>query len=137
MFDEIWTEMQGQEVVYRWVDWLNSSSWACISMDDNIILAPDTTTDVADERATCISMDDNIILAPDTTTDVADERAIARRQLVDFTILLMQSYSEKRSHEIFLQSLHECKVCLSENTGNSQCFFDLYDLCSYVVVPFL
>ena len=94
MFDEIWTELPGQEVVYRWLDWLNSSSWACISLNDNIILVPDKTS------------------------DVGDEHAIARRLLVDSTIPLMQSYNERRSHEIFLKSLHECGICLSENTGN-------------------
>lgn len=93
MFDEIWTELQGQEVVYRWVDWLNSSSWSCISLNDNIILVPDKTS------------------------DVGDERAIARRLLVDSTIPLMQSYSDRRSHEIFLKNLQECGICLSENTG--------------------
>ncbi|KAL6634947.1 hypothetical protein ACP70R_027618 [Stipagrostis hirtigluma subsp. patula] len=92
VLDEIWTELPGQEVVYKWVDWLNNSSWPCISLNDNIILAPDRSS------------------------AVADERAIARRLLVDSTIPLMQSYNEKRSHEIFLQSLHECSVCLSENT---------------------
>lgn len=91
MFDEIWTELPGQEVVYRWVDWLNVSSWSCISLNDNILLVPDA--------------------------DVADERAIARKLLVDATIPLMQNYSEKRSQEIFLKSLHECGTCLSENTG--------------------
>ncbi|TVU28078.1 hypothetical protein EJB05_19586 [Eragrostis curvula] len=95
IFDEISTELPGQEVLYRWVDWLNSSSWVCISLKDNIVFAPDKVS------------------------DAADERAIARRFLVDSTIPLMQSYNEKRHHEIFLQSLHECRVCLSENTGRN------------------
>ncbi|KAL6911761.1 hypothetical protein ACP4OV_000566 [Aristida adscensionis] len=93
--DGIWTELPGQEVVYRWVDWLNSCSWSCISFNDNIILAPDRTS------------------------DVADRRAIARTLLVDSTIPLMQSYNEKTSHEIFLQSFHECGICLSESTGRN------------------
>ncbi|CAL4884781.1 unnamed protein product [Urochloa decumbens] len=93
MFDEIWTELPGQEVVYRWVDWLNSSSWSCISLNDNIIFVPDGTS------------------------DVADEHAIARKLLVDSTIPLMQNYNEKRSQELFLKNLHECGICLSENTG--------------------
>ncbi|XP_021316090.1 E3 ubiquitin-protein ligase RNF14-like isoform X2 [Sorghum bicolor] len=95
MLDEIWTDLPGQEVVYRWLDWLNSSSWPCISLNDNIILVPDKTS------------------------DVGDERAIARRLLVDSTIPLMQSYNERRSHEIFLKSFHECGICLSENTGRN------------------
>lgn len=106
MFDEIWTELPGQEVVYRWVDWLNVSSWSCISSNDNILLVPDA--------------------------DVADERAIARRLLVDDTISLMQNYSEKRSQEIFLKSLHECGICLSENTGKS---LIPYLLCLVLLTP--
>ncbi|CAD6249870.1 unnamed protein product [Miscanthus lutarioriparius] len=88
MFDEIWTELPGQEVVYRWLDWLSSSSWACISLNDNIILVPDKTS------------------------DVGDERAIARRLLVDSTIPLMQSYNGRRSHEIFLkrQKFHQAPM---------------------------
>ena len=96
MLDEIWTELQGQEVVYRWVDWLNSSSWSCISLNDSIILVPGATS------------------------DVVDERAIARKVLVGSTIPLMQDYDENRSHEIFLKSLRECGICLSENTGKSK-----------------
>ncbi|PUZ77174.1 hypothetical protein GQ55_1G349400 [Panicum hallii var. hallii] len=97
MFDEIWTELLGQEVVYRWVDWLNSSSWSCISLNNSIILVPDATS------------------------DVVDERAIAREVLVGSTIPLMQDYDEKRSQEIFLKSLHECGICLSENTVKLPC----------------
>jgi len=95
MLDEIWTEIPGQEVVYRWVDWLNSSSWSCISLNDSIVLVPDATS------------------------DVVDERAIAGKVLVDSTIPLMQDYDENRSQEIFLKSLLECGICLSENTGKS------------------
>uniref|UniRef100_A0A0D9VJR9 RBR-type E3 ubiquitin transferase n=1 Tax=Leersia perrieri TaxID=77586 RepID=A0A0D9VJR9_9ORYZ len=34
--DEIWTELPGQEVIFRWVDWLNSSLWSCIALNDEI-----------------------------------------------------------------------------------------------------
>ncbi|XP_052142029.1 uncharacterized protein LOC127761738 isoform X2 [Oryza glaberrima] len=92
-FDEIWTELPGQEVIYRWVDWLNSSSWSFIALNDEIVLSPDRTS------------------------KFGDERAIARRILVESTIPLMQIYSEKRSHKVFLQSLSECGICLSEDAG--------------------
>ncbi|XP_015689075.2 E3 ubiquitin-protein ligase RNF14-like [Oryza brachyantha] len=91
--DEIWAQRPGQEVIYRWVDWLNSSSWSLIALNDDIVLDPDTTS------------------------KFGDERAIARRILVDSTIPLMQSHSEKRSHKIFLQSLFECGICFSEDAG--------------------
>jgi hypothetical protein len=95
IFDETWTELPGQDVVYRWLDRLNSSSCACISLNDNIIIVPETTL------------------------DVGNERAIARRLLADHNIPLMQIYNESRPHEIFLKSLHECRICLSENTSRN------------------
>jgi E3 ubiquitin-protein ligase RNF14 len=73
------------------VDWLNSSSWSFIALNDEIVLSPDRTS------------------------KFGDERAIARRILVESTIPLMQIYSEKRSHKVFLQSLSECGICLSED----------------------
>uniref|UniRef100_A0A0E0GBK6 RBR-type E3 ubiquitin transferase n=1 Tax=Oryza nivara TaxID=4536 RepID=A0A0E0GBK6_ORYNI len=93
--DEVWTELPGQEVIYRWVDWLNSSSWSSIALNDEIVLDPDKTL------------------------KIGDERAIARRILVESTIPLMQSYSEKRSHKIFLESLLVCGICLSEDVGRN------------------
>uniref|UniRef100_A0A0D9YWS5 RBR-type E3 ubiquitin transferase n=2 Tax=Oryza glumipatula TaxID=40148 RepID=A0A0D9YWS5_9ORYZ len=93
--DEVWTELPGQEVIYRWVDWLNSSSWSSIALNDEIVLDPDKTS------------------------KIGDERAIARRILVESTIPLMQSYSEKRSHKIFLESLLVCGICLSEDVGKN------------------
>uniref|UniRef100_A0A0E0NJK0 RBR-type E3 ubiquitin transferase n=1 Tax=Oryza rufipogon TaxID=4529 RepID=A0A0E0NJK0_ORYRU len=93
--DEVWTELPGQEVIYRWVDWLNSSPWSSIALNDEIVLDPDKTL------------------------KIGDERAIARRILVESTIPLMQSYSEKRSHKIFLESLLVCGICLSEDVGRN------------------
>uniref|UniRef100_A0A0E0CQ38 RBR-type E3 ubiquitin transferase n=1 Tax=Oryza meridionalis TaxID=40149 RepID=A0A0E0CQ38_9ORYZ len=93
--DEVWTELPGQEVIYRWVDWLNSSLWSSIALNDEIVLDPDKTL------------------------KIGDERAIARRIFVESTIPLMQSYSEKRSHKIFLESLLVCGICLSEDVGRN------------------
>uniref|UniRef100_A0A0D9VJR8 RBR-type E3 ubiquitin transferase n=1 Tax=Leersia perrieri TaxID=77586 RepID=A0A0D9VJR8_9ORYZ len=53
VLDEIWAEQQpaGQEVVYRWVDWLSTSSWSCIASDDQIVLGPDADSAGGDDRA--------------------------------------------------------------------------------------
>nr|CAB3447581.1 unnamed protein product [Digitaria exilis] len=96
VLDEIWAELPpGQEVVYRWADWLSGSSWSCIASDGQMVLGPDASS--APARA--------------------DERAIGRSLILDSTIPLMQRYSEERSQETFDQSVHECGVCFSENTG--------------------
>ncbi|XP_039789898.1 E3 ubiquitin-protein ligase RNF14-like [Panicum virgatum] len=88
-------ELPGQEVVFRWADWLSGSSWSCIASDDQMVLGPDASS--AGE----------------------DERAIGRSLILDSTIPLMHIYSEERSQETFDQSVHECGVCLSENTGRN------------------
>nr|CAB3450754.1 unnamed protein product [Digitaria exilis] len=94
VLDEIWAELPGQEVVYRWADWLSGSSWFCIASDGQVVLGPDASSAAR-----------------------ADERAIGRSLILDSTIPLMQRYSEERSQETFDQSVHECGVCFCENTG--------------------
>ncbi|BAS80405.1 Os02g0694700, partial [Oryza sativa Japonica Group] len=96
VLDEIWAEQPaGQEVVYKWVDWLSTSSWFCIASDDQIVFGPD-----ADSAG-------------------GDDRAIGRSCSLDSMIPLIQRYSKERSHEIFARRIHECGVCLSENTGRN------------------
>ncbi|KAL6634948.1 hypothetical protein ACP70R_027619 [Stipagrostis hirtigluma subsp. patula] len=95
VLDEIWAELPGQEVVYRWADWLSSSFWSCIASDGQMVLGPDTNS------------------------AGGDERAIGRNRSLDATIPMMRSYSEERSQEIFDQTIHNCGVCLDENTGRN------------------
>ncbi|CAL5054908.1 unnamed protein product [Urochloa decumbens] len=96
VLDGIWSELPGQEVVFRWADWLSGSSWSCIASDNQMVLGPDTSSSAG-----------------------ADERAIGRSLILDSAIPLMHRYSEERSQESFDQSVHECGVCLSENTGRN------------------
>ncbi|KAL6911762.1 hypothetical protein ACP4OV_000567 [Aristida adscensionis] len=93
--DEIWAELPGQEVVYRWADWLSSASWSCIASDDQVVLGTDANS------------------------VGGDERAIGRSRSLDTTIPLMRSYGEERSNEIFDQTNHDCGICLGENTGRN------------------
>ena len=51
VLDEIWAELPGQEVVFRWADWLSGSSWSCIASDDQMVLGPDASSAGEDERA--------------------------------------------------------------------------------------
>ncbi|CAO2047891.1 unnamed protein product [Urochloa humidicola] len=98
VLDGIWAELPGQEVVFRWGDWLSGSSWSCIASDDQMVLGPDASS---------------------SGGGGADERAIGRSLILDSTIPLMHRYSEERSQETFDQSVHECGVCLAENTGRN------------------
>jgi hypothetical protein len=107
VLDEIWAELPGQEVVYRWADWLSGSSWLCIASDGQMVLGPDASS------------------------AAADGRAIGRSLILDSTIPLMHRYSEERSREAFDRSVHECGVCLSENTGARSA---LSSLLQYILV---
>ncbi|KAK3154977.1 hypothetical protein QOZ80_2BG0197310 [Eleusine coracana subsp. coracana] len=110
VLDEIWAELPGEEVVYRWADWLSSSSWSCIASEDQLVLGPDA-----------ISYG-------------GDERAIGRNVTLDSTIPRMRDYSEERSHEIFDQSIHVCGVCFSENAAF---FFFSYSIIIYIGKSFV
>ncbi|GJM86505.1 hypothetical protein PR202_ga02371 [Eleusine coracana subsp. coracana] len=73
VLDEIWAELPGEEVVYRWADWLSSSSWSCIASEDQLVLGPDAIS------------------------HGGDERAVGRSVTLDSTIPRMRDYSEERS----------------------------------------
>ena len=51
VLDEIWAALPGQEVVFRWADWLCGSSWSCIASDNQMVLGPDASSAGEDERA--------------------------------------------------------------------------------------
>ncbi|TVU28079.1 hypothetical protein EJB05_19587 [Eragrostis curvula] len=95
VLDEIWTELPGQEVVYRWADWLCSSSWSCIASDDQLVLGPDANS------------------------TGGDERAIGRSRILDSTIPRMRDYSDETALQVFDQSIHECGVCFGEDAGSN------------------
>ncbi|KAM0919477.1 hypothetical protein ACQ4PT_008188 [Festuca glaucescens] len=51
MLDTIWAELPGEEVVYRWVEWIHTSSLPHLGFDNKITLGPDIPTHKGDNRA--------------------------------------------------------------------------------------
>jgi E3 ubiquitin-protein ligase RNF14 len=101
MLDSIWTEQQGQEVIYQWVEWLHSSSLSHLGFDEEIRLGPYGTN------------------------RVADARVVSGIGCIDADIPFLQSYNNERRHQNFLKELHECCICYSEYPGNFQFMLDL------------
>lgn len=100
MLDSLWMDQQGHEVIYQWVEWLQSSSLSHLGFDKEITLGPYGVRDAGDRRALTGSV------SPD-----AD-------------IPFLRSYNNDRLHEHFRNSLHECCICFSEYAGKSQNFLD-------------
>ncbi|KAL5099933.1 hypothetical protein RYX36_004260 [Vicia faba] len=91
--DSIWTEQQGQEVIYHWVDWLHTSSLSHLGFDEEIRLGPYGLN------------------------RVADSRVVSGIGCIDADIPFLQSYNNERRHQNFLKELHECCICYSEYPG--------------------
>ncbi|XP_057977348.1 uncharacterized protein LOC131164283 isoform X1 [Malania oleifera] len=91
--DSIWIEQSGHEVIYQWVEWLQTSSLSNLGFDKEILLGPYSRKNSGDRRAVSESV------SPD----------------VDIPSLM--SYNEKKRHENFCKNLHECSICFSEYAG--------------------
>lgn len=100
MLDSIWTEQQGQEVIYHWVEWLHGSSLSHLGFDKEITLGPYGMTRVVDKR-------------------------VVSGICIDVDIPFLQSYNNERRHENFLKELHECCICYSKYPGNFRLMLNL------------
>lgn len=98
--DSIWKEQLGQEVIYQWVEWLQSSSLSHLGFDKEIML------DTYGKRL------------------AGDRRAVSGISSPDVDIPLIKSYNDERHFENFRTNLHECCICFSEYAGDFQPLLD-------------
>jgi E3 ubiquitin-protein ligase RNF14 len=91
MLDSIWAQQPGQEVVYEWVQWLQTSTLSHLGFDDRIVIQ---------------QLDDSMV-------GPVDVRVIGEILSVEDVIQRLISYNEEQSHESFLRDLHACMICYS------------------------
>ncbi|KAM0919462.1 hypothetical protein ACQ4PT_008182 [Festuca glaucescens] len=96
MLDMTWEEQQGIEVVYQWVQWLQSSSLSYLGFDNEIVLSQGGLT---------------------CTEDGGDKRACPGNAPPDVTIPRIIRYNDDKHHEAFLHAIHDCMICFSESPG--------------------
>ncbi|CAL1399471.1 unnamed protein product [Linum trigynum] len=94
VLDSLWMEQRGQEVMYQWIDWLQSFSLPQLGIHQEIILGPYGIKHIGDRRAVSGSV------SPD----------------VDIPSL--RWYNDEQVLENFLNDFHQCSICFSEHAGS-------------------
>ncbi|KAE8789932.1 E3 ubiquitin-protein ligase RNF14 [Hordeum vulgare] len=95
MLDSIWAEQPGQEVVYGWVQWLQSSMLSHLGFHDGLVIQQ----------------------ADDSMVRPVDVRVVQEIVSAESVVERLISYNEEQCHESFLHRLHACMICFSEYTG--------------------
>lgn len=115
MLDSVWAQLSGQEIVYEWVQWLQSCALSHVGFGDGVV-----------------------IRQPDIMMGSADVRAIGKTVSVKFVVQCLISYNEEQCHESFLSGLHDCMICFSEHAGNRyapvNAWGSLPDVCIFQIV---
>ncbi|CAN6240719.1 unnamed protein product [Urochloa humidicola] len=94
MLDSIWAQQPGQEIVYEWVQWLQSYALSHVGFGDGIIIRQS-----------------DMMISP------VDVRAVGKTVSVESVVQCLISYNEEQCHESFLNGLHDCMICFSEHPG--------------------
>jgi E3 ubiquitin-protein ligase RNF14 len=112
MLDVTWEEQQGVEVIYQWVQRLQSSSLSYLGFDNEIVLSK------CDQTCTKYG---------------GDKRACADNAPPDVIIPRIIRYNVDMRREAFLHAIHYCMICFTEFPGNS--FFHFHRIvCTCVIV---
>ncbi|KAH9298444.1 hypothetical protein KI387_030126, partial [Taxus chinensis] len=91
--DNIWFEDSGQVVLYKWAEWLHSSSLSELGFNHEILLDP-------------YGMKMKV-----------DWRAISGCSSPDVDITRLMQYNDEKNNEVFRSTLHVCNICFTEYPG--------------------
>ncbi|CAL5025683.1 unnamed protein product [Urochloa decumbens] len=94
MLDSIWAQQPEQEIVYEWVQWLQSYALSHVGSGDGIIIRQS-----------------DMIINP------LDVRVVGKIVSAESVVQCLISYNEEQCHESFLNGLHDCMICFSEHPG--------------------
>ncbi|CAM0903064.1 unnamed protein product [Alopecurus aequalis] len=94
MLDSIWAQQPGQEVVFEWVQWLQSNTLSHLGFDGGIV-----------------------IRQSDSSMDPVDVRVVGEILSTEDVVQQMLNYNEEECQESFLHGLHLCMICFSEHKG--------------------
>ncbi|VAH36241.1 unnamed protein product [Triticum turgidum subsp. durum] len=92
MLDSIWAQQSGQEVIFEWVQWLESSTLSHLGFDGGIIIHKSDST-----------------MAP------VDARVTGEILSVEDVVQQLISYDEEQCLETFRRGLHVYTICFSEH----------------------
>ncbi|XP_037489482.1 E3 ubiquitin-protein ligase RNF14-like [Triticum dicoccoides] len=94
MLDSLWAQQPGQEVIFEWVQWLQSSTLSHFGFDDGIVIRDSVST-----------------------MDHVDVRLVGEILSVEDVVQQLINYNEEQCQESFLQGFHVCMICFSEYKG--------------------
>jgi E3 ubiquitin-protein ligase RNF14 len=96
MLESMWAQQPGQEVIFEWVQWLQSSTLSHLGFDGGIV-----------------------IQQSDSMIDSVDVRVVGEILSVEDVVQRLINYNEEQCQESFLHAHHVCMICFSEYKGNS------------------
>lgn len=91
--DNIWAGESGQVVLYKWAEWLRSSSLSHLGFQHEILLDPFNTQ------------------------IKTDWRALSGFSSIDVDIPRLMQYNDEKRNQLFCSTLHLCPICFNEYPG--------------------
>ncbi|KAG0453010.1 hypothetical protein HPP92_025674 [Vanilla planifolia] len=95
MLNDIWLAQAGQEVIYKWVEWLKNSSLAHLGLDNGLMLS---AYDMSDNK---------------------DMSMLSGNFSLEHVIPWIISYNDEKCTKTFLNSLQLCIICFNEFAGHN------------------
>jgi E3 ubiquitin-protein ligase RNF14 len=104
--DNIWAGESGQVVLYKWAEWLRSSSLSHLGFQHEILLDP-------------LNMQSK-----------TDWRAISGFSSLDVDIPRLMQYNDEKKNQLFCSTLHVCPICFNEYPGIFSLSYSYFAFCT-------